>query len=270
MQGEHSAVFQQLIDDRIAEYFLREENLHWLRSAILNLEGYRRQSDIDEEIKALKDEQSRDMAALQTACDERIEKLEKEKTDALSEMQAQHSKELREAQTALEKYRKTVETKLKAADAVKNELFRWRKDYGELSEAYKVFSALAPRHREAVAGIFGGADAPLDFFCGALQKGHLEQLWDYVGDELGQEAIDEEEAGRLSRLFDFSFAAVNRSQREPLFQRLAVSAGAMFDGDVMGRTAISTQLGTVATVVFAGFSHAVTGRVVRRSLVKLR
>ena len=74
---------------------------------------------------------------------------------------------------------------------------------------------------------------------------------------------------RLSAIFDFSFSAVNRSQREPLFKRLAAHEGVAFDGDTMGRTADSPQLGRVKRLVFAGFAHEVTGSVVRRSLVKL-
>ena len=81
--------------------------------------------------------------------------------------------------------------------------------------------------------------------------------------------MDFEDTQRLSSLFDFSFDAVNHSQHEVLFQRLIVPIGSTFDGDIMGRTANSPQLGKVKQLIFAGFAHAVTGSVVRRSLVEL-
>ena len=109
----------------------------------------------------------------------------------------------------------------------------------------------------------------MDFLYGSVQKGHLEQLWDYVKGEVESADIDEHAGKLLMTLFDFSFDAVNRSQNEPLYRRLDAPQGSAFDNDTMGRTATSPQLGRVKQLMFAGFSHEVTGSVVRRSLVRL-
>lgn len=227
------------IDGRIAEYFNNEENLHHLRQKLFNLSGYRLQSDFLKELSVVR----------------------KEKDFVIEDLNKRY-------QNLQESYQKIFE-ELMTTKQNQDELSRWQSDYGELAEAYRNFSSLSSAHKDAIAGIFGGCDTPFDFLCGSVQKGHLEQLWDYVSDELDDANIDEYETDLLSSLFNFSFAAVNRSQRELLFRRLTVPQGSAFDVDTMGRTSDSPQLGRVKKLVFAGFAHEVTGIVVRRSLVKL-
>lgn len=257
------------IREHIDEYFNNEQNLHNLRQKIFSLEGYRLKSDVDKELADCRKENER-----------AIEDLKKNHEKALNEMAEKHRQELRQqSEQSAEKlsqkerefadYKANVKSQLEEATKNEAELKRWQAGYGELSKAYMNFSALSAKHQKTIAGIFGGCDTPLDFLCGSIQKGHLEQLWDYVSDELNSAYADEHESNLLAVLFDFSFNAVNRSQREPLFRRLIPNQGAVFDGDTMGRTADSPQLGRVKRLVFAGFAHEVTGNVVRRSLVKL-
>lgn len=257
------------IERGIAAYFEDEEHLHRLRIRLLNMEGYRRQCDIDVEWAAAQAEQEKIVAALKEEQSQEVRRMTKEYEDALRRMENDHAAELQRVQGEFEAYRTSVKKKMQESLQQAKELARWQGDYGELAAVYADFSALSSRHRDAIAGIFGGCDTPLNFFCGALQRGHLEQLWDYVGDELGAVDVDEADTTNLSALFAFSFAAVNRSQYEPLFRRLEISLGAAFDGDTMGRAAGSPQLGRVERVIFAGFAHAVTGHVIRRSLVYL-
>ena len=235
------------IDECIAEYFNKEENLHRLREKLFNLKGYRLQSDIDNEIAKLYEEHQRE----------------------IRQTTEQYKEELRQKDNELADFKNSVEIELRESEKNKIELDRLKSDYSEIDLVFKKFSSLSKKHREAIAGIFGGCDSPFDFICGSVQKGHLEQLWDYVSDELVSNDLDEQEEDFLSALFDFSFDAVNRSQREPLFVRLIVPRGATFDGDTMGRTADSSQLGRVKQMLFAGFAHEVTGNVVRRSIVRL-
>ena len=253
----------------IAAYFEDEEHLHRLRIRLLNMEGYRRQSDIDMEWAAAQAEQEKIVAALKEEQSQEVRRMTKEHEDALRRIEKDHEAELQRVQGEFEEYKTCVQKEMRESSKRAKELARWQGDYGELAAVYADFSALSPRHRDAIAGIFGGGDTPFDFFCGALQRGHLEQLWDYVVDELGAGDADEADTANLSALFAFSFAAVNRSQYEPLFRRLEIPLGTVFDGDAMGRAAGSPQLGRVERVIFAGFAHAVTGHVIRRSLVYL-
>ena len=257
------------IDEHIAEYLSKEENLHRLREKLFNLEGYRLQSDIDEEIAALNREKEQVIEDLKKKHKKAMEEMAEEHQREIRETKEEYEERLRQKNSELADYCSSVERELRKAKENKAELARWQSDYSDLAAAFSNFSALSQKHRDAIAGIFGGCDTPLDFLCGSVQKGHLEQLWDYVSDELDTSDLEEQEADLLSALFDFSFDAVNRSQREPLFRRLTAPQGAAFDGDTMGRTADSPQLGRVKQMIFAGFAHEVTGSVVRRSLVKL-
>ena len=259
MQGE--------IEKSIAAYFEDEDHLHQLRAKLLNLEGYRRQSEIDREWSARQEEHDRKIAELKQQHKNEIQEMRKIHAAEIQNLQNTSSLDLQCVQQEFETYQTDVKKQMKEAAQNKEKLTHWQSGYGELAAAYTNFSKLPPKQREGVAGIFGGCASPLDFLCGVAQKGHLEQLWDYVRDDLDAGELDETDVARLSTLFDFSFAAVNRSQYEKPFRRLTVPVGAAFDGDTMGRATGSPQLGRVACVIFAGFAHAVTGRVVRRSLV---
>ena len=257
------------IDERIAEYFNKEENLHRLREKLFNLQGYRLQVDIDNEIAELHKESERITEDLKNQHRKTVEEMTAEHQRDIQQTEEKYKEELRQKDNELADFRNSVENKLREAEENKIELERLKSGYSEVDLVFKKFSTLSQKHRQAVAGIFGGCDTPLDFICGSVQKGHLEQLWDYLSDELVSQDLDEQETDFLSALFDFSFDAVNRSQREPLFRRLTVPQGAAFDGDIMGRTADSPQLGRVKKMLFAGFAHEVTGNVVRRSIVRL-
>ena len=257
------------LDERIVEYFSKEENLHSLRQKLLNLEDYRLKSEVDNDLRAFNEEKVRVIEELKKKYKKAMEEMAEEYRLKIRQMEEKYEAKLRQKNSELADYRSSVEKELRKATENKAELAHWHSDYSDIAKAFSNFSALSQKNRDAIAGIFGGCDTPLDFLCGSVQKGHLEQLWDYVSDELDTSDLEEQEADLLSALFDFSFDAVNRSQREPLFRRLTAPQGAAFDGDTMGRTADSSQLGRVKQMIFAGFAHEVTGSVVRRSLVKL-
>lgn len=249
-------------DEQINEYLSKEKNLCRLREKLFNLEGYRHQSDIEEEKKQI-------VEYMKNEHKKALDKLAEDHRRDLQKMKDEYGAEIKEKEKELADFQASVNEALEKAAQDKDELSRWKSGYGDFAEVYANFSALYQKHKDDIAGIFGGSDTPMDFFCGSVQKGHLEQLWDYISDELDAIGMDEQEARKLLVLFDFSFDAVNRSQRDPLFRRLKVNEGAAFDADTMGRTSDSPQLGRVKRLVLAGFAHEVTGSVVRRSLVKL-
>lgn len=257
------------IFEHIDEYFNNEVNLHRLRQKIFNLEGYRLQSDFDKELAAFREENERVIDDLKNNHEKALNEMAEKHRRELQQQSEQFAKKLSQKERGLADFKTSVKIQLEAAKKNEAELELWRSDYGELNEAYKNFSNLSTKHKEDIAGIFGGCDTPLDFLFGSVQKGHLEQFWDYVSDELNSAYAGEQEFNLLTALFDFSFNAVNHSKREPLFRRLIPLQGTVFDGDTMGRTADSPQLGRVKRLVFAGFAHEVTGNVVRRSLVTL-
>ncbi|MCR5833900.1 MAG: hypothetical protein K6G55_04540 [Selenomonadaceae bacterium] len=257
------------IDEQIDEYFNKEEKLHRLREKLFNLVGYRPKSDVENEISNLCQKHEQRVAEINRQHENELQKLREWHQTNLQQTKDQYEAQINQKENELAEFRAAVNEKLEAAERDRAELNRWQSDYGDFEKAYANFSALSQKHKDAVAGIFGGSDTPIDFFCGGVQKGHLEQLWDYISDELNAGDINEQEATKLSQLFDFSFNAVNRSQREPLFRRLNVNEQSAFDLDTMTRTSDSPQLGQVKRLVFAGFAHEVTGSVIKRSLVIL-
>ncbi len=257
------------INEQIDKYFSEEKNLHRLREKLFSLSEYRLQSDINDEIECLREEKELIAEDLKQKYKKTMEEMTERYRRKLQQMEEQYKESIKQKENELASFRDSVDNELKRATQDRAELIRWQACYGDFAKAFSNFSKLSLKHKEAIAGIFGGCDTPMDFFCGSVQKGHLEQLWDYICDELDAPNMDEQEAMRLSELFDFSFNAVNCSQREPLFRRLAAHEGEAFDGDTMGRSSDSPQLGRVKRLVFPGFAYEVTGSVVRRSLVKL-
>lgn len=257
------------LDKRIAEYFSKEDNLHTLRQKILNLEGYRLKSEIDDELRTLSEEKERVIEDLKKKHKKVLEEMEEVHKRELRQLSEEYESKLRQKTREMQEFQSSVESRLKDADNNKWELARWQDNYSDLEKAYHNFTALSEKHRRSIAGIFGGCTTPMDFLYGSVQKGHLEQLWDYVKGELESADTNEQEGKLLTMLFDFSFEAVNRSQNEPLYRRLDAPQGCAFDSDTMGRTAMSPQLGRVKKLKFAGFAHEVTGNVVRPSLVEL-
>lgn len=269
MERSIKKFFQEEENQRwLCEIIFREDNLYCLREKLFSMEGYLRQRDVEEELAKVSAEKRQIAEAWEKKHEIAMTERAEEHRREIKAIKAQYAKALQEKEEELAAYQASVRKELCAARANEEQLARWESGYSELAAAFGKFTKLSPKHREGMAGIFGGCDTPLEFLCGSVQERHLKQLWDYVRDEI-YEQWDEQEAELLSSLFDFSFAAVNRSQCEPLYERLAALQGSRFDGDTMGRTAGSPQNGRVKRVVFAGFAHKITGSVVCRSLVEL-
>lgn len=276
-----------LIARQIEEYFSNPENLNRLRQQILNLEDYLLKGDIEIAFQQIKtdhqneidqmrsdhqnqiDQMQREIERIQHDHRVQIDRMEIEHQNDLQRIQHDHRDQIYQMRQEFDQYKSSVEIQLQKFTDISKELSQWKSKYGLFSKAYENFMFLSDKNRNSIAGIFGGCDNPIDFFCGALQKGHLDQLWDYIGDELKSNDTNDEENDRLVALFDFAFDAVNRSQREPLFNRLNPQIGSRFDSETMGRDNESPQNGNVSQLIFAGYSHAVTGEIVKRSLVRL-
>ena len=287
---------------QMRDYLSDPKNRNFLRQCLFNLEDYRLRIESDEEltelrtkyetiinesenqhrseIQRLNQDRKNEIDRLNWDHGETIHRLKMENQENLQRSREDHQKEFQQLneryqrdlsnkQWELDNYRAEVADRLRESDENKKELEQWRESYGSLEDAYGKFFRLSSKHKDSIAGIFGGCDNPIDFFCGALQKGHLDQLWDYIGDELKLNDTNDEENDRLVALFDFAFDAVNRSQREPLFNRLNPQIGSRFDSETMGRDNESPQNGNVSQLIFAGYSHAVTGEIVKRSSVRL-
>lgn len=198
---------------------------------------------------------------------------EKEKAEKKS---AECEKNLNEANKAI------VDIKNKAGeviDSMKREIDEARKQretldyftagYGEIDRMYKMYQQLGEDIRGELAGIFGSADTPVQFFCGALQENHLDNFWEYIRDKINSEKVDKDTEGMLNSLFDFCFDMVNTSQSKPMYKRLQVQAGFDFDNNYMIKTSDSSQLGIIKEIKLEGYTYASSNKVVKRSLVQV-
>lgn len=199
---------------------------------------------------------------------------EKEKAEKKS---AECEKNLNEANKAI------VDIKNKAGeviDSMKREIDEARKQretldyftagYGEIDRMYKMYQQLGEDIRGELAGIFGSADTPVQFFCGALQENHLDNFWEYIRDKINSEKVDKDTEGMLNVLFDFCFDMVNISQSKPMYKRLQVQAGFDFDNNYMIKTSDSSQLGIIKEIKLEGYVYASSNKVVKRSLVQVK
>ena len=190
-------------------------------------------------------------------------------------------KKLAECEKNLNKANKTiVDIKNEAGriiDSMKQEIEKAHKQkktldyftagYGEIDSMYKIYQQLDENIHEELSGIFGSADTPIQFFCGALQENHLDNFWEYIRDKINSGRIDNDTEGMLNNLFDFCFDMVNGSQSKPMYKRLQVQAGFDFDNNYMIKTSDSSQLGVIKEVKLAGYVYASSNKIVKRSLV---
>ena len=203
------------------------------------------------------------------------EKIKAEKESAEKKL-AECEKNLNEANKAIVDIKNEAG---KVIDSMKREIDEARKQretldyftvgYGEIDRMYKMYQQLDEDIRGELAGIFGSADTPLMFFCGALQENHLDNFWEYICSKINSGKIDRDTEGMLNCLFDFCFAMVNTSQQKPLYKRLQPQAGSDFNDSYMIRTSDSSQLGVVKEIRLAGYVYERSNKIVKRSLVQV-
>lgn len=221
------------------------------------------------------------------AADKKQKELEQKNKDLVAENEKVNDekekaeKKLAECEKNLNEANKAIaDIKNKAGeviDSMKREIDEARKQretldyftagYGEIDRMYKMYQQLDEDIRGELAGIFGSADTPIQFFCGALQENHLDNFWEYIRDKINSGRIDNDTEGMLNNLFDFCFDMVNGSQSKPMYKRLQVQAGFDFDNSYMIKTSDSSQLGVIKKVKLAGYVYASSNKIVKRSLV---
>lgn len=232
-------------DEYIGRY-LREHRFE-LRNMLLNLDEYVKKEEYD--------------ALLQ----------EKEKADENYGHLTNERDNLKEDKKQLEQDNEFLKNQMadlpEKLDKTEKELNRFENEYGQLDEAYRLYQSLG-KYRFQMEGIFGDGGSAASFFCGALQKEHLDAFWDMIMHLINNRQATEDEISTFKALFDFCFDTVNRSGREPIYQRLAPVAGNRFNGETMCRTSSSKQIGYISRVLLPGYEY-MRGNVVKPSLVEV-
>ena len=210
------------------------------------------------------------------------EKINGEKEDIEKKL-AECEKNLNNARLIIENKRNKISQMEKEICYNKEEIYKGRehietlfrklecftKSYGKIDDMYKMYQKFDEDIREELRGIFGSADTPIQFFCGALQENHLDNFWEYICSKINSGKIDRDMEGMLNRLFDFCFDMVNISQPKPMYKRLQVQAGFDFDNNYMIKTSSSSQLGIIKEIKLEGYVYASSNKVVKRSLVQV-
>lgn len=257
---------------------------HFLEGILAGLKARKEIAPLQEKISKLIDERER-LAADKISLNRQVETLTNQRDNfkrQLAETQENFNRREEELRTAfnreLDKAKQRIldmqddfrqesddlKADLKAANEARqiaeDTANFYRKTYGELDAAYKIYSTLDEATRFDLAGIFGAGDTVAGFFSGAVQQEHLAPFWDYVSRHSDKE--------NLVRLFNFCFETFNRGFREPPYTRLAVEPDNFFDADFMRRTSQSRQMGKVSRVVLQGYCYS-GGNVVKKSIVEL-
>lgn len=274
---------KKYIEKCIEEYI--ETHLVELKRKFINIDGLVSKEEYDEKCQAFdeKKEQVEQLEQNLAACEkekQNIEKRLKEKTKECDERSSNYNelkmqqKELKQeldvcreekekAEKALEAGKKTLED----AAEIKKQLADYEKCYGEIEKIYQEYQTLSDDVRTEIKGLFGRANTPISFFCCALQEARLDKFWDYICNKINNRQLEQTQVQCLCRIFDFCFDRVNDSQQYPLYKRLDIQRNIPFDSRWMRKTSDSSQLGIVQAVELSGYSHAVSGKIVKYSLV---
>ena len=238
------------------------------------LDGCRKEYDILAQENQRLEKESKELVQrkqeLAQCCSDR-EKAERER-DAYKQSLSSCEQKLKTEKAyreAAEQERESLREMVRRTEQIKANLSYYEAAYGELDQVYRAYQQLDFGLQQGLSGIFGNGDSPLEFFCGALQEQNLARLWDFLSHTFNQGGLDPEQGAILQKLFDFCFAAVNSSQREKQYDRLSDETGGGFDSRTMLRSSGSRQLGRVQRVLLAGYTHHVSGSIVRQSLVEI-
>lgn len=244
-------------DKDIKEWLVK--NLHFVRSKLFDLSDYE-----------LKTESEKKLAEQKNAYEKELEKIKTESANAINELKADYDGEI----SALkEKYNGELTAAKKEADTtikgLNEKLSRYEANYAEIEEVYALYNRLDSRQKFSLAGYFGTASNPKEFFSGVAQEKNLKDLWEYVSRSIISGRTEDEDIRVYKRIFDFAFDTVNLSARSPLYIRLNANIGDDFDPDTMATLPGGNKIGEVENVLFQGFLYGESKKVIAKSLVVL-
>ena len=178
-------------------------------------------------------------------------------------IQASQRKERLQNET-LRKYEEKIEKLQKEREEIKKEIEKCKNAFAQELEAYEIYQSLDHETKRALEGIFKN-DSLQGFLACGVQEKNIEALWEYIKNEIIEEKKGD--VDKLETIFDLFF---NRfTLAFPFYRRQEVAVGESFDPQKHINLSSITPSGEIKQVLFRGWLNTKTGKIVKKSIVKL-
>ena len=134
-----------------------------------------------------------------------------------------------------------------------------------MSGAFELYQKLPVSTRKVLNGVVNGKDL-LSFVCTGAQESNLDRFWDLCNEAF----IDgDDDAAAMAEIFNAFFDLAQTLGTLNARERLSVNSGDRFDNDLCTRIAHSAPTGGVRDVLFQGYRYKVSGKVIKKTLVRV-
>lgn len=136
--------------------------------------------------------------------------------------------------------------------------------YETLDRLYEDYKSLSEDVKKGLENSICTKDV-YTFIVSASQWDSIDALWRYL--DYSIETLSQEEVGTLLNTFDWLFDEYN--QRRADYVRLSVEVGDYFDSDYHVKASNSKSSGAITQVLLLGYKDNNTGKVIRKSIVRV-
>ncbi len=178
-----------------------------------------------------------------------------------------------EQQEKIKSLEETCRTLQETLTAKENELKRyeeslhdWQENFNELMTYWRMYEELSDSTKDGLKNVVR-ADNPVLFLVSCTAESSIQSIWSYLRDIVA-DPERQEDASRLSDIFDYSFRIFNSAGYRPKYERDSVESGQPLDDQYHSRTADSAVSGPIQKVYLQGYRTINTKRIVGKSLVK--
>ena len=139
--------------------------------------------------------------------------------------------------------------------------------FGEPVRYLNLYKSLSESTKTSLYNVVNDHDT-VSFIVSCTTEDNLKAIWDYT-----REIIDlpkySEDADILKQIFDYFFRIFNDSLPEAVYIRDVIEEGTDFDDEYYDRASGSATYGSVQSVLLLGYQSRNTGKIIRKSLVKV-
>lgn len=164
----------------------------------------------------------------------------------------------------LRHYEKTIKKLQKEKEEKETQIEKYKNAFQQELEAYEMYKSLDNETKRALEGIFKN-DSLQGFLACGVQEKNIEALWEYIKNEIIEEKKGDIQ--KLETIFDLFFERFTLAF--PFYQRQEVTIGESFDPQKHINLSSLTPSGEIKQVVFRGWFNTKTGKIIKKSIVKL-
>lgn len=191
----------------------------------------------------------------------------------------QHNKVLREEVTKVQKkeseFKKQVvdlniqyEKLQKEYEKLEERSCREELVWGEGKKIYDLYLSLPDKVHSSLSGIFKPGDLKRFIFCG-IQPENMMDFWDFCKTEFNRGNLEYRE--KLIQIFNYFFTVINQTIYDtPKYVKQNICVGDKGDREICICTSDSSASGCVTEIILPGIVYASNGKVIKKSLVKIK